>query len=154
MVYVCISIIYFMLTNLTVPSIMVAWGTIQIETCLCEWLTIYAGVVTTLMSLCKTFEALLMFVVPFRNLYRWCANASFSARIFLGFVEAGLDPGVRVSHCVTLGLHWHAQIIFYLSLWYRRKDLALRVAIFVSAATAAGTSICPYMIISHQLPIS
>ncbi|KAJ7451736.1 major facilitator superfamily domain-containing protein [Mycena galericulata] len=44
------------------------------------------------------------------------------ARIFLGLAEAGLFPGVT----------------FYLSLWYRRRDVAARVAIFFSAATVAG----------------
>ncbi|KAF7305963.1 hypothetical protein HMN09_00750700 [Mycena chlorophos] len=44
------------------------------------------------------------------------------ARVFLGLTEAGLFPGVT----------------FYLSLWYRRRDVAARVAIFFSAATIAG----------------
>jgi len=44
------------------------------------------------------------------------------ARIFLGLAEAGLFPGIT----------------FYLSLWYRRRDVAGRVAIFFSAATVAG----------------
>ncbi|KAJ7646966.1 major facilitator superfamily domain-containing protein [Roridomyces roridus] len=44
------------------------------------------------------------------------------ARCFLGLAEAGLFPGVT----------------FYLSLWYRRRDVASRVAIFFSAATVAG----------------
>ncbi|KAJ6476017.1 major facilitator superfamily domain-containing protein [Mycena vitilis] len=44
------------------------------------------------------------------------------ARIFLGLAEAGLFPGIT----------------FYLSLWYRRRDVASRVAIFFSAATVAG----------------
>jgi MFS family permease len=46
----------------------------------------------------------------------------FSARIFLGLTEAGLFPGVN----------------FYLTLWYRRQEVALRIAIFFSAATVAG----------------
>lgn len=46
----------------------------------------------------------------------------FSARIFLGLAEAGLFPGIT----------------FYLSLWYRRRDIAQRIAIFFSAATIAG----------------
>ncbi|KAF8333756.1 major facilitator superfamily domain-containing protein [Amanita rubescens] len=45
------------------------------------------------------------------------------ARIFLGLAEAGLYPGV----------------VFYLSVWYTRRDLALRLSIFFSAASAAGT---------------
>ncbi|KAJ7217701.1 major facilitator superfamily domain-containing protein [Mycena pura] len=44
------------------------------------------------------------------------------ARVFLGLTEAGLFPGIT----------------FYLSLWYRRRDVASRVAIFFSAATVAG----------------
>jgi sugar phosphate permease len=44
------------------------------------------------------------------------------ARVFLGLAESGLFPGVT----------------FYLSLWYRRQDVALRIAIFFSAATVAG----------------
>jgi MFS family permease len=43
-------------------------------------------------------------------------------RISLGFAEAGLFPGA----------------IFYLSLWYERRRLLLRVAIFFSSATLAG----------------
>lgn len=45
-----------------------------------------------------------------------------AARVFLGLTESGLFPGVT----------------FYLSLWYRRRDVALRIAIFFSAATVAG----------------
>ncbi|KAJ7130834.1 major facilitator superfamily domain-containing protein [Mycena crocata] len=44
------------------------------------------------------------------------------ARVFLGLTEAGLFPGIT----------------FYLSVWYRRRDVASRVAIFFSAATIAG----------------
>ncbi|TFK22206.1 phthalate transporter [Coprinopsis marcescibilis] len=44
------------------------------------------------------------------------------ARVFLGLTEAGLFPGIT----------------FYLSLWYRRRDVAQRYAIFFSAATVAG----------------
>jgi len=43
-------------------------------------------------------------------------------RVFLGLTEAGLFPGIT----------------FYLSLWYRRQDVAQRIAIFFSAATIAG----------------
>ncbi|KAF8647029.1 hypothetical protein AX16_006866 [Volvariella volvacea WC 439] len=45
-----------------------------------------------------------------------------AARIFLGLAEAGLFPGVT----------------FYLSLWYRRRDIAARISLFFSAATIAG----------------
>ncbi|KAF7321877.1 hypothetical protein MKEN_00709700 [Mycena kentingensis (nom. inval.)] len=44
------------------------------------------------------------------------------ARVFLGLTEAGLFPGIT----------------FYLSLWYRRRDVASRISIFFSAATIAG----------------
>lgn len=44
------------------------------------------------------------------------------ARIFLGATEAGLFPGVS----------------YFLSQWYRRHEIALRIALFFSAATAAG----------------
>lgn len=44
------------------------------------------------------------------------------ARIFLGLTEAGLFPGVT----------------FYLSLWYRPREVSSRIAIFFSAATVAG----------------
>ncbi|KAF9449671.1 MFS general substrate transporter [Macrolepiota fuliginosa MF-IS2] len=70
-----------------IPSIMVAWG-----------------LVMTLMSLCHTYQGLIV------------------ARVFLGLTEAGLFPGIT----------------FYLSLWYRRGDVASRIAIFFSAATIAG----------------
>lgn len=43
-------------------------------------------------------------------------------RIFLGLTEAGLFPGIT----------------YYLSLWYRKRDVAVRIAIFFSAATLAG----------------
>ena len=45
-----------------------------------------------------------------------------AARFFLGLTEAGLFPGIT----------------YYLSLWYRRRDVARRIAIFFSAATLAG----------------
>ncbi|KAF8749203.1 Major Facilitator Superfamily [Rhizoctonia solani] len=41
------------------------------------------------------------------------------ARLFLGLTEAGLFPGVN----------------FYISMWYKRSELARRVALFFSAAT-------------------
>ncbi|WWD17598.1 hypothetical protein CI109_102039 [Kwoniella shandongensis] len=46
----------------------------------------------------------------------------FVARIFLGITEAGLFPGVS----------------FFLTLWYRRHETNLRIALFFSAATVAG----------------
>ena len=44
------------------------------------------------------------------------------ARLFLGITEAGLFPGVS----------------FYLTQWYKRYEINLRIALFFSAATAAG----------------
>ena len=43
-------------------------------------------------------------------------------RVFLGMAEAGYFPGVA----------------FYLSVWYKRSEHALRLAIFFSMATLAG----------------
>lgn len=54
------------------------------------------------------------FVKNFRDL--------LAARVFLGITEAGLFPGVS----------------YYLTLWYRRYEINLRIAMFFSAATAAG----------------
>jgi MFS family permease len=45
-----------------------------------------------------------------------------AARAFLGLAEGGLFPGIA----------------FYISMWYRRHECGLRMAIFFSAATAAG----------------
>jgi sugar phosphate permease len=45
-----------------------------------------------------------------------------ATRILLGFAEGGLFPGVT----------------FYITMWYRRHECGLRMAIFFSAATAAG----------------
>ena len=45
-----------------------------------------------------------------------------AARIFLGITEAGLFPGVS----------------FFLTQWYRRYEISWRIALFFSAATAAG----------------
>ncbi|ORY81511.1 putative MFS transporter [Protomyces lactucae-debilis] len=45
-----------------------------------------------------------------------------AARFFLGLTEAGLFPGVN----------------YYLSCWYKRNELGLRMAVFFSAATASG----------------
>lgn len=44
------------------------------------------------------------------------------ARMALGLAEGGLFPGVT----------------FYITLWYRRHECGLRMAIFFSAATLAG----------------
>jgi len=45
-----------------------------------------------------------------------------AARSFLGFAEGGLFPGVT----------------FFITMWYRRSECGFRMAIFSSAATAAG----------------
>lgn len=45
-----------------------------------------------------------------------------AVRIFLGIAEGGLFPGVT----------------YYITLWYRRHECGLRMALFFSAATAAG----------------
>ncbi|PNS19670.1 hypothetical protein CAC42_7514 [Sphaceloma murrayae] len=45
-----------------------------------------------------------------------------AARAALGFAEGGLFPGVT----------------YYITMWYRRHECGLRMAIFFSAATAAG----------------
>jgi MFS family permease len=45
-----------------------------------------------------------------------------AARTFLGIAEGGLFPGIT----------------YYITMWYRRHECGLRMAIFFSAATAAG----------------
>ncbi|KAH7021857.1 major facilitator superfamily domain-containing protein [Ilyonectria destructans] len=45
-----------------------------------------------------------------------------ASRMALGFAEGGLFPGVT----------------YYITLWYKRHECGLRIAIFFSAATAAG----------------
>ncbi|TEB23285.1 high-affinity nicotinic acid transporter [Coprinellus micaceus] len=62
------------------------------------------GICMTLMGLVKNLTGLVI------------------ARIFLGFCEGGLFPGVT----------------WYITLWYRRHECGLRMAIFFSAATLAG----------------
>lgn len=49
-------------------------------------------------------------------------NSLLVTRVFLGITEAGLFPGVS----------------FFLTQWYRRYEINLRIALFFSAATAAG----------------
>jgi MFS family permease len=46
-----------------------------------------------------------------------------TARFFLGLAEAGLFPGIS----------------YYLSCWYRRSELGIRLALFFSAAAFAGS---------------
>ena len=45
-----------------------------------------------------------------------------ACRMLLGIAEGGLFPGVT----------------YYITLWYKRHECGLRMAIFFSAATAAG----------------
>ncbi|KAG2226071.1 hypothetical protein INT45_011688, partial [Circinella minor] len=53
-----------------------------------------------------------------------CTSGSglLAARFFLGIAESGLYPG----------------ILYYLSVWYTRKQVAIRVALFYSSNTLAG----------------
>jgi MFS family permease len=44
------------------------------------------------------------------------------ARFFLGVTESGLFPGV----------------VFYLSMWYKRRERQYRISLFFSAASLAG----------------
>ncbi|KAF2806909.1 MFS transporter [Mytilinidion resinicola] len=46
----------------------------------------------------------------------------FAVRFFLGVAESGLFPGV----------------VFYLSMWYKRKERQYRISLFFSAASLAG----------------
>ncbi|TPX09383.1 uncharacterized protein E0L32_009427 [Thyridium curvatum] len=47
----------------------------------------------------------------------------FVARLFLGITESGLFPGV----------------VFYFSMWYRRRERQFRISLFFSAAALAGS---------------
>lgn len=46
----------------------------------------------------------------------------FIARFFLGVTESGLFPGV----------------VFYFSMWYKRRERQYRISLFFSAASLAG----------------
>jgi MFS family permease len=46
----------------------------------------------------------------------------FAARFFLGVAESGLFPGV----------------VYYFSMWYKRRERQYRIALFFSAASLAG----------------
>lgn len=49
-------------------------------------------------------------------------SSLLAARMFLGLAEGGLFPGVN----------------YYITMWYKRHECGFRMAIFFSAATAAG----------------
>lgn len=53
-----------------------------------------------------------------------CTNMSgfLAVRFFLGVAESGLFPGV----------------VYYFSMWYKRRERQYRVALFFSAASLAG----------------
>lgn len=53
-----------------------------------------------------------------------CHNKAgfFIARFFLGVTESGLFPGV----------------VFYFSMWYKRRERQYRISLFFSAASLAG----------------
>ncbi|KAK5624628.1 hypothetical protein RRF57_000344 [Xylaria bambusicola] len=71
------------------------------------------GFVLTLMGIVQNFQGLL------------------STRLFLGVTEAGLYPG-----CATQKTNKNVK--YYLTMWYCRKELQLRQAMFFSAASVAG----------------
>ena len=70
----------------------------------------------TLMYLCKTFEGLSV-QVPLDNR---------SARFFIGLTQASMFPGVRFCLIAFWATNEHAQVVFYLSELYRRRDVVLR----------------------------
>jgi len=47
----------------------------------------------------------------------------FVARFFLGVTESGLFPGV----------------VYYFSMWYKRRERQFRISLFFSAAALAGS---------------
>ena len=47
----------------------------------------------------------------------------FVARFFLGVAESGLFPGV----------------VYYFSMWYKRRERQFRISLFFSAAALAGS---------------
>lgn len=47
----------------------------------------------------------------------------FAARFFLGVTESGLFPGV----------------VYYFSMWYKRKERQYRISLFFGAAALAGS---------------
>ncbi|KAG5361043.1 putative transporter [Yarrowia sp. B02] len=98
----CLTVFFFTYSAFEVPSNMLLKKlrpSIWLPTIMVAW-----GVVMTLMGLVKNYHGLLV------------------CRIFLGFTEAGLYPGVT----------------YYLTLWYCRSEIQFRQAMFFSAASIAG----------------
>jgi MFS family permease len=68
----------------------------------------------------------------------------FVARFFLGVTESGLFPGV----------------VYYFSMWYKRRERQFRISLFFSAAALAGSFggilayvSCRHPIFSCQAPL-
>lgn len=98
----CLTVFFFTYSAFEVPSNMILKKlrpSIWLPAIMVCW-----GVVMTLMGLVKNYHGLLV------------------CRIFLGFTEAGLYPGVT----------------YYLTLWYCRSEIQFRQAMFFSAASVAG----------------
>jgi MFS family permease len=60
----------------------------------------------------------------------------FVARFFLGVAESGLFPGV----------------VYYFSMWYKRRERQYRVSLFFSAASLAGAFGGILAYVSDELP--
>lgn len=85
-----------------------------------RWLPIIMlgwGIVITLTGIVQNFTGL--FIV---RVFVSVDLDSDRANPKLGITEAGLFPGVS----------------FYLTMWYRRREVNFRISLFFSAATAAG----------------
>jgi hypothetical protein len=82
------------------------------------------GLVMTLMCLVNSFQSLVMCVnrICISSGSRRNKQGNGRARLFLGFAEAGLFPGVN----------------YYICQWYPRSERSKRIAIFFSAVTIAG----------------
>ena len=67
------------------------------------------------------------------------------ARFFLGATESGLFPGV-CSRTVLLPCELRLfadsasepKVVFYFSMWYKRRERQYRISLFFSAASLAG----------------
>jgi MFS family permease len=70
------------------------------------------------LPLIMVFWSIIMIIMGFVQNYR----GLLVLRAFLGFAEGGLFPGVS----------------YYITMWYRRHECGFRLALFFSAATAAG----------------